>query len=117
MKVSRRSLLALALGGAVAARARPARAAESVHVATNLSESASNVFYADELGFFRAHGIDVRIDTFASSGQYANGIIGGTYDVGAIEAGSLAASHLKGIPLVLLANGGVYKASSPQTML
>lgn len=117
--MDRRSLLRVAFATLAAGRARPARGAalDRVHVATNLSESASNVFFANELGFFRDQGLDAQIDTFASSGQYANGVVGGTYDVGAIEAGSLAASHAKNIPLVLLANGGVYNAASPQTML
>lgn len=114
---SRRSVLAGVLVAAAAGRGRPARAADHVHLATNLSESASNAFFADELGFFRDQGIQAQIDTFASSGLYASGVIGGTYDIGAVEAGSLAASHAKGIPLVLLANGGVYNAASPQTML
>jgi NitT/TauT family transport system substrate-binding protein len=100
-----------ALRGAAAAELAPLR------IATNVSESAANCYFAQEQGFFKDQGIDAHVESFASSGAYANGIVSGTFDIGAVASGSLVSAHTKGIPFVLLANGGVYNYQSPTTML
>jgi NitT/TauT family transport system substrate-binding protein len=88
-----------------------------IHIATNVSESAANAYFADEQGFFKEQGLDAKIDSFGSGGQYTNGIISGSFDVGAIGGGTLVSAHAKGLPFVLLANGGIYNSEAPQTML
>jgi ABC-type nitrate/sulfonate/bicarbonate transport system substrate-binding protein len=121
---SRRRALAIGLAGAGAFSAsllgtRSGRAADltPLHIATNVSESAANAYFAEDQGFFKEQGLDAKIDSFASGGQYTNGIVSGSFDVGAVGCGSLVSAHAKGIPFVLLANGGIYNFESPQTML
>jgi NitT/TauT family transport system substrate-binding protein len=117
---SRKLALNAGLGlAATLAGVRPARAADlvPVHIATTPSESAANCYYADDQGFFKAQGIDAHIEAFQSSGSYATGVISGAIDIGAIASGSLVTAHAKGLPFVLLSNGGIYNAASPQTLL
>jgi NitT/TauT family transport system substrate-binding protein len=121
---SRRRALAIGLAsvGAFSAsltKTSSSRAADltPIHIATNVSESAANAYFADDQGFFKQQGLDAKIDSFASSGQYVNGIISGSFDVGAVACGSLVSGHAKGIPFVFLANGGIYNFETPQTML
>lgn len=118
---SRRAFLAGsgAVAGAFATSSRASVAADltPVKIAATASESASNVFYAQDLGFFRDHGLDVQLQLLGSSGAYVNGIISGTFDVGAVASGSLVTAYCRGLPFALVANGGVYSAATPQTML
>lgn len=118
---SRRTFLAgsVAAAGTIAASSRASSAADltPVKIAATASESASNVFYAQDLGFFRDHGLDVQLQLLRNSGAYVNGIISGTFDVGAVASGSLVTAYGRGLPFALVANGGVYSAATPQTML
>lgn len=114
--------IGVVLGGALAANLVPAQPADAadlvpIRVASTNSESGANGFFADEQGFFKEQGIEAHIQLFRSSGAFANGIISGSVDVGAVATGSLVTAFSKGLPFVLLANGGIYNSASPQTML
>jgi NitT/TauT family transport system substrate-binding protein len=121
---SRRTAIGAGIGAAImgigSLGAQPASAAQPLmplHIATNVSESAANGYYALDKGFFKDAGIDATVDTFSGSGVYTNGIIAGTFDIGSMPSGSLVTAHSKGLEYVLLANGGVFNYQSPQTML
>jgi NitT/TauT family transport system substrate-binding protein len=109
------------LGSAAAVVLTPAVALGAdlipVKIAATASESASNVFYAMDLGFFKDNGIDAELQLLSNSGVYANGIVSGTFDIGAVSAGSLVLAHEHNIPFQVLANGGIYSSRSPQTFL
>jgi NitT/TauT family transport system substrate-binding protein len=109
------------LGGTAALALTPgvARGADGipVKIAATASESASNVLYAADLGFFKENGIDAELQLLANSGVYANGIVSGTFDIGAVSAGSVVVAHERNIPFQVIANGGVYSSTSPQTFL
>jgi NitT/TauT family transport system substrate-binding protein len=109
----------LAASAAVALPARPARAATLVplHIASALSESSANSYYAHELGFFKQQGLDTTIELFASSGAFSSALISGSFDVGGVDTGALVTAHVRGVPFALLANGGSYNAEAPNTML
>jgi NitT/TauT family transport system substrate-binding protein len=107
------SAAALTLAPAVARAADVA----TVKIAATISESASDVFYAVELGLFKKNGLDVELQTLSNSGAYANGIISGSFDVGAVSTGSVVLAHERNVPFLVLANGGVYSDKSPQTYL
>ena len=88
-----------------------------VKIAGTYSESASNVLYALEGGFFKQNGIDVALQAFSGSGAYANGILSGSFDVGSISTGSIVLAHDRNVPFVVIANGGVYSHTAPNTYL
>jgi NitT/TauT family transport system substrate-binding protein len=122
---SRREAIKLGLGAAVAAstagvmQARPARAATLVplHIASALSESSANAYYAHEVGFFKQQGLDATIELFASSGLFSSAILSGSFDIGGVDTGALVTAHVRGVPFAMLANGGLYNAEAPNTML
>lgn len=82
-----------------------------------MAESYSNAFYALDGGFFKAAGLDVTIDIFASGGTIMAAVTGGALDIGAGSTTSSANAHVHGLPLRMIAPGGVYTTESPTTML
>jgi NitT/TauT family transport system substrate-binding protein len=114
----RRTITALAIAMAAAQR-RPALAQGLVplHIGTVLGESYSNAFYAQDGGFFKAAGLDVTIDTFASGGTITAAVTAGALEIGAGSTTSSANAHVRGLPIRLIAPGGVYTTESPTTML
>ena len=120
---SRRTAITRGFGAVVAAStvgewsARPAHAATPLKIASALSESSANGYYAQELGLFKQQGLDATLELFASSGLFSSALLSGTYDVGAVDSGALVTAHPKGIPFVILANAGMYNFDAPNTML
>lgn len=117
MTVPRREFLTTAAALTFAPVAASAADTTPVKIATTASESASNVFYAMDLGFFAKNGLDVDLQILSNSGAYASGIISGAFDVGAISTGSVVVAHERNLPFLVLANGGIYTDASPTTYL
>jgi NitT/TauT family transport system substrate-binding protein len=114
--MTRGSLLA-GLAGAAVAGPVAAATLTPIHVAAALSESSANAYYAHELGFFRQHGLDATVELFASSGAFSGAVVSGAFDVGGVDTGTLITAHARGVPFVVLCNGGTYSAEAPNTML
>jgi len=108
----RRILLAaaLALTGALGARA-----AEPIvlNVATIPADNSAVVYYAQDLGFFKDAGLDVRITGMPSSPPIIAAIASGAMDIGNSVVGSAAAARDRGIPVRFIAPSGLYLASHP----
>jgi NitT/TauT family transport system substrate-binding protein len=88
-----------------------------LHIGTVLAESYANAFYALDDGIFKRVGLDVTIDTFASGGAIMAAVSAGALEVGAGSTVSSANAHLHGLPIRLIAPGGVYTTQSPTTLL
>jgi NitT/TauT family transport system substrate-binding protein len=117
MPLPRREFIAAAAALTFAPKAARAADVVPVKIATTASESASNVLYATELGFFTKNGLDVDLQLLSNSGAYASGIVSGAFDVGSISAGSVVVAHERNLPFLVLANGGIYSDASPTTYL
>ena len=111
------------LGSASAALAaaavlpRVARADETVRFGTIPIDPASEVFYAQDMGFFERAGVTADIAPFSSGGAVAAAIAGGSIDIGNIDLVSIAAAHARGIPFVVLAPAGVYTRAAETYVL
>ena len=116
---SRRRAIAAIAGSVLIAQRRPAGAQTLIplHVGCVLGESYSNAFYAQDGGFFKQAGLDVTIDTFASGGTITAAVTAGALDIGAGSTTSSANAHVRGLPIRVIAPGGVYTTESPTTML
>jgi NitT/TauT family transport system substrate-binding protein len=113
-----RSGLCWSVAGALAgARASAQATLVPLHIGSVLGESYSNAFYALDQGFFKQAGLDVRIDTFASGASIAAAVTGGALEIGASSTTSSANAHVRGLPIHVIAPGGVYTTDSPTTML
>lgn len=103
-------------GAAVALTARRASAAGTpVRMALLPIDTDSCLFYANDQGFFTEAGIDAQIQIIQAGSAVIAAILGGSIDVGFTNPISLAAAHLRGIPIVAIAPGGVYDSRSPAT--
>jgi NitT/TauT family transport system substrate-binding protein len=111
----RAALLALA-GTTVPAAARAA-APVALHVGTIAAETDASIWYAHDLGYFRDAGLDVAIDVFTSGSAIAAGLASGALDVGVASMSSLSSAHLRGLPIFLIAPGGLHDGANPTTIL
>jgi NitT/TauT family transport system substrate-binding protein len=69
----------------------------------------AEVYYAQEMGFFKKAGLNVTITPFASGGAIASAVVGGAVDIGLADSVSMTSAHAHGLPLTYLAPAGVYK--------
>jgi NitT/TauT family transport system substrate-binding protein len=110
------ALLAAVLTFGVAA---PGRAADlAVINLINLpADNSAEVYYAQELGFFKDAGLDVRISAMTNSGAIIAALAGGGGDIGNAVVGSVADARGKGIPILYIAPAGLYDSAAPTAAL
>ena len=112
--MQRRQAISTALGGAaLLAGARPARAADALRVALLPVDPAACAYYAKELGYFADAGITADIQVIQAGSAVAAAVTAGSLDIGWSNPISIAAAHLRNIPLVAIAGGGVYIEHEP----
>jgi NitT/TauT family transport system substrate-binding protein len=105
MTTTRASFLAVAAAlAALPALGGKARADDLV-VRTGLipADIGAAAEFARELGYFRDAGLDVEIELMQSGPAIAPAVIGGSLSVGAMNSGSLAGAHERGLPLLYFA--------------
>jgi NitT/TauT family transport system substrate-binding protein len=110
---------ALALAIVIAACAAPAGAADPVKVTVALipSESAAQAYYAQDLGFFKAAGLDVMFVPLPSSPPIIAAVSSGAADIGNSVVGSAVAARSRGIAVKFFAPAGLYLSSAPTARL
>ncbi len=95
------------LAGAATLAAFPALAAraDELVVKTGLipADIGAAAEFARELGYFRDAGLNVEIEIMQSGPAIAPAVVGGSLSVGAMNSGSLAAAHQRGLPLLFFA--------------
>jgi NitT/TauT family transport system substrate-binding protein len=112
------ALLAVALAFGVTPAARAADAPLATINLINLpSDNAAEVYYAQDLGYFKDVGLDVHITPMTNSGAIIAAIAGGGGDIGNAVVGSVADARSKGIPILFIAPAGLYDAKSPTAAL
>jgi NitT/TauT family transport system substrate-binding protein len=118
--VFRRLMFALcaAAFGLVAVPASAADAPPAVINLINLpADNSAEVYYAQELGYFKDVGLDVRITPMTNSGAIIAALAGGGGDIGNAVVGSVADARGKGIPILYIAPAGLYDSKSPTAAL
>jgi NitT/TauT family transport system substrate-binding protein len=109
----RRDAISTLLGGA-AFLAAPRRAVAADAVALRIAllpvDPAACPYYAKELGYFDDAGINPDIQVIQSGSAIVSAVVAGSLDIGWSNPISVAAAHLRGIPIVAIAAGGVYIA-------
>lgn len=73
--------------------------------------------YAVDQGFFSRAGLNVEVSTLNNGAAILAAVAGGSADVGNANSGSVAAGVLSGIPFTIFADGGLYTAEHPTTLL
>ncbi len=116
--MNRSRFAALAAAGLVApAAANAAAPLARVRFGTVPVESYALAYYAQDRGFFARSGVDLALTGFAGGGAITAGVAGGALDVGCANVGSLANAHARGLPIRVIAAGGLYTSASPTTVV
>lgn len=103
-RLSRGTFLAGAAALSAATAARPAGAQGApITVGTIPADTSAVVNYAQELGYYKQAGIDVKISMMNSGPVIANAVSGGSLDAGGMNMGSLAVARSRGVPLKVFA--------------
>jgi NitT/TauT family transport system substrate-binding protein len=79
----------------------------TLKIATIPNDSGAQVFYAEDMGFFKKVGLTVDVTTLNSGSIISAGVLSGTFDIGQSAIPSLATAHEKGLPFVVIAPSGL----------
>ena len=94
-------------------RGASAQSPQIINVGTIPFEANATLFYAQELGYFKDAGLDVRITPLNSGPTVAQAVVGGTLDIGVANVATIAQAHNRGVPFLVVAPGAV---STPTSM-
>jgi len=116
MNVSRGSALLAIAGGAVAAGLpRVARAqADQVRIAGVFSDLFAEPFYATAAGAFAKRGFGVTTSSMSNAGAVVAALGGGSLELGTGDLVSGLNAINAGVPIVLIAGGGLYRSPIDQ---
>jgi len=81
------------------------------------TDSYGEAYYAQDMGFFKKHGINVEFVVNNAGAIALAALAGNSVDIGVANPVSVAQAYLKGVPVSIFAGGGLYTAASPATLL
>jgi NitT/TauT family transport system substrate-binding protein len=89
----------------------------TVRLGTGVVEANAQVYYAEELGLFKKHGLDVQVVQLRSGPSQMAAVAGGDLQIGVGNLVSLASAQIRGLPFTIIAPGALFDASAPTTLL
>ncbi len=104
-------VLALCVLAPPAAVAQPTPV--TIRVGTGSDDSATPLLYADRAGLFKKAGLDVQITHMNSGAAVTAAVVGGSLEIGKSSLLNLIVARAKGVPVSLVAPGGLYLADHP----
>jgi NitT/TauT family transport system substrate-binding protein len=107
-----RFVFSIAVLGLLAAPGN-AQAPVIIKIAAVPIESAAEVLYALDMGFFAKVGLDARIEPLGS-GAATSAVASNTFDIGYATVDTLATAHQKGLPFVVIAPATMYVSPATQ---
>jgi NitT/TauT family transport system substrate-binding protein len=112
VNLTRRSALALAAAALAGPTLADAQALTPMLIAGVPEDSITPAVWAVQNQIFRRHGLDVQLEPQRSGSAVAAGVAGGTYQVGKSSMISLLVAHAHNLPVVVVAPGGLFEAST-----
>ena len=106
------ALLALAATAPAMAQTLP-----NVKVATTPIDVGAEVLYANDMGFFKKHGLSVDVQFIDNGAAIASAVASGAIDIAQGNVVTLATAHDKGLPFVVVAPAALYSSTSPTSAL
>jgi NitT/TauT family transport system substrate-binding protein len=106
--LSRSAALVLGAAAAVAPRRVWSQAASTVRVGASAAATQAEAYYGEQLGVFKAAGITTTQTIVTRSSDTLTAIIRGDLDVGSTTPQAIANAIIHGIPIHVIATGGVY---------
>jgi NitT/TauT family transport system substrate-binding protein len=111
------ALAFIGTGLATAASANGVRAAAAIRLTTLPVDGTALAFYASDLNYFQDAGLDVTIQTVPNGAVITAGVTSNSIDIGWSNIISLAAAHSRGLPVTIIAAGGMSVSGSLATQL
>jgi NitT/TauT family transport system substrate-binding protein len=108
-------LAAVVAAGAVASAQTAPRTA--IVLAPIASTDMASAFYAVQTGMFQKAGLDVTISQAPSGAAAMTAVVGGAAQIGYSNSLALATARGKGVPVVLLSPGAMYRTAIPHAVL
>jgi NitT/TauT family transport system substrate-binding protein len=111
--------IALLAGAAVLAapHALRAQATAVVRVGDAIGDPYAQGFYAVEQGFFEKNGLNVELQNLPGGTPISQGVITGSLDIGIMTPLAIASAVTHGVPIAIVAPGGVNNAKAPSGAL
>lgn len=94
-----------------------AQSVTTFRMGTAAVESYGLSIYAHEAGFFKKQGLEAQMTYFPGGGAVLAALVGGSLDYACVNWGAISNAHVKGIPVMAIAPGGLYTSDSPTTIL
>lgn len=94
-----------------------AQAVATLKIATTPTDIGSQVFFAQDKGFFKAAGLNADIQVISNGAAITAAVQSGALDVAQSNIVSLAAAHDAGLDIVVIAPAGLYSSKEPTTAL
>jgi NitT/TauT family transport system substrate-binding protein len=99
-------------------RGHSAQAADTViRVGEVNTDLYAQAYYALDAGFFKNAGLNVEITTVPTGGAAATAVAAGAVDIAVTNPIAVANAFEHGVPLIVVANGGLYSSKAPSTAL
>jgi NitT/TauT family transport system substrate-binding protein len=98
----------------------PAGAADqpvTIRVGATGNDAAAEVYYADEMGFFKKHNLNIQITPQRNGAAEAAAVAGGSLDIGEQNVISMSNAHARSLPFVFIAPAAEYVDGSPSTAM
>jgi NitT/TauT family transport system substrate-binding protein len=102
-----------ACGAFVPARGLAQNSSPPIVALGSHSDSAAEIYYAQDLGMYAAAGLNVSLQTANDATAVAGAVLSGNAAIGSITIPGLALAHERGLPLVSIAPGAIYSSAAP----
>jgi NitT/TauT family transport system substrate-binding protein len=89
----------------------------TLKVATTPTDIGAQPFYATDMGFFKAVGIEANTQVIANGAAITAAVLGGAIDVAQSNIVSLALAHQRGLDVVVIAPAGIYSSKEPTSAI
>lgn len=76
-------------------------------------DSSGTIFYAQDLGMYKAAGLNVQIQVPTNNGITVASVVAGSATLGSLTIPGIALARAKGIPIVAIAPGDMYVSATP----
>lgn len=88
-----------------------------VRVGSVPNETAADMFYAKDQGFFKDAGLDVQVEVLANGQNLVGAVSSGTYDIATSTTVAIAIAREAGIAVKVIAPNSVHLSSAPTDLL
>jgi NitT/TauT family transport system substrate-binding protein len=84
-----------------------------IRLGTVVADEITPILYAQHAGLYARAGLDVQITAVASGAAVTAAVLSGSYEIGKSSLPALMNAYLRGLPVAIIAPGGVYDPHAP----